>query len=113
MRILIYFLLRLLDLMNFVENLLRNYPYVRVHPDKRVFVEQVIQNLTRDGRKLLHIITDFDFTLTKYEKNGQHLPSTFAVIEGDSRVQVSSSSLDCFSFSIIDHSLRFSYLMDR
>ncbi|CAF5146343.1 unnamed protein product, partial [Rotaria sp. Silwood1] len=50
--------------------------------------EQTIRSLINDGRKMLHIVADFDFTLTMYEKNGVALPSTFAVIEGDDRVTV-------------------------
>ena len=78
--------------MNFLENLLAKFPSVRVHPEKRLAVGQLLERLIKDGREQLHVIADFDFTLTRYEKNGKHLPSTFAVIESDPRVQFPDGS---------------------
>lgn len=74
--------------MNFIENLLKNHSHVHVHHDKRHYVEQIILSLINDGREMLHVVADFDFTLTMYEKNGVNLPSTFGVIESDDRVTV-------------------------
>ncbi|CAF1114234.1 unnamed protein product [Rotaria sp. Silwood1] len=78
--------------MSFIENLLQTNSHVHIHNDKRVYVEQTIRSLINDGRKMLHIVADFDFTLTMYEKNGVALPSTFAVIEGDDRVTLPDGS---------------------
>ncbi|CAF2367840.1 unnamed protein product [Rotaria sp. Silwood2] len=79
--------------MNFLENLLELNSHVHIHNDKRVYVEQTIRSLINDERKKLHVVADFDFTLTMYEKNGVALPSTFAVIEGDNRVTLPNGSL--------------------
>ena len=67
--------------MSFIEKLLTENSHVHIHDDKRIYVEQIIRSLINDGRKMLHVVADFDFTLTMYEKNGVHLPSTFGVIE--------------------------------
>ncbi|CAF1081477.1 unnamed protein product [Rotaria sordida] len=79
--------------MNFIENLLKTNSHVHIHNDKRVYVEQTIHSLINDGRKMLHVVADFDFTLTMYEKNGVVLPSTYAVIENDDRVTLPDGSL--------------------
>ena len=46
--------------MNFVENLLKTNSHIHIHNDKRAYVEQIICSLILDGRKMLHIVTDFD-----------------------------------------------------
>jgi hypothetical protein len=74
--------------MSFIEKLLKENKHVHIHEDKRDFVEQTIHSLIRDGRKMLHIVADFDFTLTMYEKDGETLPTTYAIIENDQRVRV-------------------------
>lgn len=74
--------------MNVLETLLAKFPSVRVQPEKRLAVARLLERLIKDGREQLHVIADFDFTLTRYEKNGKRLPSTFAVIESDPRVKV-------------------------
>jgi len=74
--------------MSFIEKLLKENSHVHVHDDKRLHVEEVIRSLINDGRSMLHIVADFDFTLTMYEKNGVTLPSTFGVIEQNNRVIV-------------------------
>lgn len=75
--------------MSFIDNLLKTNSHVHIHHDKRNHVEQTIRSLMNDGREMLHVVTDFDHTLTMYEKDGTALPSTFGVIEGDDRVKVS------------------------
>ncbi|CAF3267060.1 unnamed protein product [Rotaria socialis] len=79
--------------MNFIENLLKNNSHVHVHNDKLAYVEQTIRSLISDGRKMLHVVADFDYTLTMYEKDAVILPSTFAVIESDDRVKLPDGSL--------------------
>jgi hypothetical protein len=74
--------------MSFIEKILKNNSHVHIHDDKRVYVEEIIRSLINDGRKMLHVVADFDFTLTMYEKDGAVLPSTFAVIEDNERVRV-------------------------
>jgi hypothetical protein len=74
--------------MSFIEKLLKDNSHVHIHDDKRDFVEQTIRSLINDGRSMLHVVADFDFTLTVYEKDGVVLPSTHGVIEGDERVTV-------------------------
>lgn len=74
--------------MSFVDKLLRESTHVHIDETKRAFVEQTIHSLINDGRSMLHVVADFDFTLTVYEKDGIILPSTYAVIEGDDRVKV-------------------------
>jgi hypothetical protein len=74
--------------MSFIEKLLKDNLHVHIHDDKRDFVEQTIHSLINDGRSMLHVVADFDFTLTVYEKDGVVLPSTHGVIEGDERVTV-------------------------
>ncbi|CAF4290927.1 unnamed protein product, partial [Rotaria magnacalcarata] len=69
-------------------NLLKNNSHVHVHNDKLAYVEQTIRSLISDGRKMLHVVADFDYTLTMYEKDGVILPSTFAVIESNDGVKV-------------------------
>jgi hypothetical protein len=78
--------------MNFIEKLLNDTSHVHIHDDKRVHVEQIIRSLINDGRKMLHVVADFDFTLTMYEKDGVILPSTFGVIESNDHVTVRISS---------------------
>ncbi|CAF1950506.1 unnamed protein product [Rotaria magnacalcarata] len=79
--------------MNFIENLLKNNSHVHIHNDKLAYVEQTIRSLISDGRKMLHIVADFDYTLTMYEKDGVILPSTFAVIESNDGVKLPDGSL--------------------
>jgi hypothetical protein len=74
--------------MSFIEKLLKDNSHVHIHDDKRDFVEQTIRSLINDGRSMLHVVADFDFTLTVYEKDGVVLLSTHGVIEGDERVKV-------------------------
>jgi hypothetical protein len=74
--------------MNFIEKLLKENSHVHIHDDKRLDVEEIIRSLINDGRKMLHVVADFDFTLTMYEKDGVTLPSTFGVIEWNDRVRV-------------------------
>ncbi len=76
--------------MSLIEKLLNDNVHVHIHDDKREFVEQTIASLINDGRKMLHVVADFDFTLTMYEKDGMILPSTYGVIEGNERVIVSN-----------------------
>jgi hypothetical protein len=59
--------------MSFIEKLLKDNSHVHIHDDKRDFVEQTIRSLINDGRSMLHVVADFDFTLT---------------VEGDERVRV-------------------------
>ena len=75
--------------MSFVKKLLNEYLYVHIHEQKHAKVEQIIRTLINDGRQMLHVVADYDFTLTMYEKNGLALPSTFGVIERNDRVTVS------------------------
>lgn len=79
--------------MSFIEKLLKENKHVHIHEDKRDFVEQTIRSLICDGRKMLHVVADFDFTLTIYEKDGIILPSTYGVIESDDQVIVSNLKL--------------------
>jgi hypothetical protein len=74
--------------MSFIEKLLTDNSHVHIHDDKRVHVEHVIRSIINDGQKMLHVVADFDFTLTIFEKNGKILPSTFGVIESNNRVKV-------------------------
>jgi hypothetical protein len=74
--------------MNFIEKLLKENSHVHIHDDKRLDVEEIIRSLINDGRNMLHVVADFDFTLTMYEKDGVTLPSTFGVIEWNDRVRV-------------------------
>jgi hypothetical protein len=77
--------------MHFIEHLLATYPHVHIHADKRQRVQDIVDQLIHDGRALLQVVADYDFTLTIYEKDGHMLPSTHAVIENDDRVRVSPS----------------------
>jgi hypothetical protein len=77
-----------LDKMNLIEKILNENSHVHIHEDKRVYVEEIIRSLIQDGRSLLHIVADFDFTLTMYEKDGVLLPSTFGIIESDDQIAV-------------------------
>ncbi len=74
--------------MSFIEKILKNNSHVHIHDDKRVYVEEIIRSLINDGRKMLHVVADFDFTLTMYEKDGVLLPSTFGIIESDDQIAV-------------------------
>ena len=85
--------------MNFVEKILKENPHVHIHDDKRAQVEETIRALVKDGRSMLHVVADFDFTLSMYEKNGVLLPSTFGVIERNDRIVVREFNL--ISISII------------
>jgi len=79
--------------MNFVEKLLKDNSHVHIHDDKRLDVEEIIRSLINDGRNMLHVVADFDFTLTMYEKDGIMLPSTFGVIERNDRVTLPDGTL--------------------
>ncbi|CAF3990551.1 unnamed protein product [Rotaria sp. Silwood2] len=79
--------------MTLIEKILNENSHVHIHDDKRAYVEETIQSLINDGRKMLHVVADFDFTLTIYEKNGVILPSTFGVIESNDRVKLPDGSL--------------------
>lgn len=74
--------------MSFLENLLKDNKNVHIHPDKQDFVEQTLHALIKDGRKMLHVVADFDYTLTLHEKNGERLPTTYAILEDDARITV-------------------------
>jgi hypothetical protein len=74
--------------MSFIEKLLTDNSHVHIHDDKRVHVEHVIRSIINDGQKMLHVVADFDFTLTVYERNGVTLPTTFGVIEANDQVTV-------------------------
>ena len=74
--------------MSFIEKLLKANSHVHIHDDKHVAVEHILRSLINDGRKMLHVVADFDFTLTMYEKDGLILPSTFGVIENNVIVKV-------------------------
>ena len=76
--------------MSLIEKIVQTSPHVHIDDDKREFVERTLRALINDGREMLHVVADFDFTLTVYEKDGVILPSTYAVIEGDDRVTVSN-----------------------
>ena len=80
--------------MNFLDKLLQDNRHVHIDHNKRDFVEQTIRSLINDGRSMLHVVADFDFTLTVYEKDGIILPSTYAVIEGDDRVKVRNFEIE-------------------
>ena len=85
--------------MSLIEKILKENSHVHVHEEKRIRVEEIIRSLINDGRNLLHVVADFDFTLTMYEKNGIILPSTFGVIERNDRIKVRISirfGTDCF-----------------
>jgi hypothetical protein len=74
--------------MSFIEKLLNANSHVHIHDDKRDDVEQIIRLLINDGRKMLHVVADFDHTLTMYEKDGLILPSAFGVIQCNDTVTV-------------------------
>jgi hypothetical protein len=74
--------------MSFVERLLKDNSHVHIQENKRTFVEETIRSLINNGRSMLHVVADFDFTLTVYEKDGIILPSTHGVIEGNGKVIV-------------------------
>jgi len=78
--------------MSFVDKLLQTNSHVHIRDDKRAFVDETIRSLINDGRSRLHIVADFDFTLTVYEKDGVISPSTYAVIEGNEQVKVRTRS---------------------
>ncbi|CAF4672357.1 unnamed protein product, partial [Rotaria sp. Silwood1] len=73
--------------MSLIEKILNENSHVHIHDDKRIYVEDTVRSLLNDGRKMLHVVADFDFTLTVYEKNGVILPSTFGVIESNAQVK--------------------------
>ena len=91
--------------MNSIETFLKENAHVHIHENKRVQVEQTLRALINDGRRLLHVVADFDFTLTMYDKDSVSLPSTFGVIEMNDRVKVlqpsSTSSIGCLEQSIV------------
>ncbi|CAF3121145.1 unnamed protein product [Rotaria socialis] len=79
--------------MNLVEKLLSENSHVHIRDDKRAAVEQTVRSLISEGRQMLHVVADFDFTLTMYEKNGVILPSTFGVIESNDQISLPDGSL--------------------
>ncbi|CAM4739678.1 unnamed protein product [Rotaria magnacalcarata] len=79
--------------MNLVEKLLNENSHVHIHDDKHAAVEQTVRSLISEGRQMLHVVADFDFTLTMYEKNGVILPSTFGVIESNDQILLPDGSL--------------------
>ena len=83
--------------MSLIEKLLKDNSHVHIHENKRTFVEETIRSLINNGRSMLHVVADFDFTLTVYEKDGIILPSTHGVIEGNENVIV--RDLNLFTFS--------------
>ena len=74
--------------MNFIDKLLKSNSHVHIDDKKKIHVEQIICSLINDGRKMLHVVADFDFTLTVFERNGVTLPTTFGVIEANDQVTV-------------------------
>lgn len=84
-----------------------DFPFAHIHEGKHAKVEEIIRTLINDGRQMLHVVADYDFTLTMYEKNGRGLPSTFGVIERNDHVKV--SSIQCLISLMIDSS----YPMDH
>ena len=76
------------DQMSLIEKILNDNSHVHIHDDKRAYVEEIIRSLIKDGRTMLHVVADFDFTLTMYEKDGVVLPSTFGVIESNDYITV-------------------------
>ena len=87
--------------MNSIETFLKENAHIHIHENKRAQVEQTLRALINDGRSLLHVVADFDFTLTMYDKGGVSLPSTFGVIELNDRVKVlqrfSTCSIECLT----------------
>ncbi|CAF0801908.1 unnamed protein product [Adineta ricciae] len=79
--------------MNWTEKFLQTFPQAHIQDDKRAHVEEVIKAMIKDGRSMLHVVADFDFTLSTYDNNGDPAPSTFAVIETDERVQLPDGTL--------------------
>ena len=57
------------------------------HPD---VVQKKLQQLDKDTVDHLHIITDFDMTLTKYWSNGKRSTSSHGVLEGSRKMKESS-----------------------
>lgn len=74
--------------MDTINKFIRENPHIHISEQKRDRVEQTIRNLVEQGRKMLHVVADFDFTLTMHRKNGVTLPSTFGVIESNDTVMV-------------------------
>lgn len=74
--------------MESIEKFLQENPQIHIADEKRSAVEKTIRSLINDGRKMLHVVADFDFTLTMYEKNDVVLPSTFGVIEDNDDIRV-------------------------
>ena len=77
--------------MESVLKFLEENPHIHIHSEKRYHVEETLRALIRDGRKMLHVVADFDFTLTMYEKDGKVLSSTFGVIESNENVKVKNN----------------------
>lgn len=78
--------------MSFVEKLRQKFSYVHVAEEKKILVDEILRTLIDGGRKKIHVVVDFDFTLTQYEKDGKDLPSTYAVIESYQHVKVNRFS---------------------
>jgi hypothetical protein len=74
--------------MDSIETFLLAHPHIHIHDDKRAHVKQLIRSLIDDGRQRLHVVADFDFTMTIYEKDGQRSASTFGVVESNDRIKV-------------------------
>lgn len=87
--------------MNLIEKILSENSHVHIHDDKRSFVEETINALIREGRKMLHVVADYDFTLTMCEKDGVKLPSTFAVIETKDHLKVRIELYGNFLFNTV------------
>ncbi|CAM4842529.1 unnamed protein product [Rotaria magnacalcarata] len=79
--------------MEIIENILHKNPHVHIHDDKRASAERTLRSLIDDGRKMLHVVTDFDYTLTMFIKNGVTLATTFGVIYSQSPVPLPDGSL--------------------
>lgn len=74
--------------MSFIEKLLKDHPHVHIQDDKQNSVEEKIRSLINDGRNQLHVVADFDFTLTNYERDLIILPTTYGVIKSSKRITV-------------------------
>lgn len=74
--------------MHSIETFLQAHSHVHIADEKRPQVFETLRALIDDGRQRLHVVADFDFTLTMYEKDGRVLPSTFGVIESNEHVTV-------------------------
>ncbi|XP_055337287.1 cytosolic 5'-nucleotidase 3-like [Paramacrobiotus metropolitanus] len=62
-----------------LEQVLFSSPNIAIRDGQHV--RKVIHNLINDGDHRLQIITDFDYTLTRYAKNGDPCDTTYQVVE--------------------------------